>query len=258
MTRFRTLFIGQTFHSFTELGSTNEAALYQLSKNTPPEGTVISADYQTQGRGQIGRTWESEACANVTLSVILYPKFLAPTQQFSLSQVSALAVRSVVVELLAMPEKVSVKWPNDIFIEDHKVAGILIQNTLSKGQISASVIGIGINVNQRKFSSTRAPATSLSLVGEATYGLDTVRQLLFQNLEFYYLQLRREGPDALQAAYHRHLYRRGKSTRFERASGEQFVGTLQGVTPQGKLSITTGRGQETFDLRSVRLLPDED
>ena len=124
-----TLFIGKVFQHFASLESTNQYAVDLISKSKPIEGTVISTFNQTKGRGQIGSTWESAIGKNITLSVILYPSFLPIQKQFYLNQIVALAVKDL---LQAYTSKVvQVKWPNDVYIHEHKTAGILIQNSVS-------------------------------------------------------------------------------------------------------------------------------
>ena len=124
-----TLFIGKVLRHFPQLGSTNQYAVEIVSKSNPTEGTVISTFHQPAGRGQIGRKWESEPHKNLTLSIIFYPRFLAPTQQFILNQAISLGLVDFITKYIA--KGVKVKWPNDIYVQDRKIAGILLQNTLN-------------------------------------------------------------------------------------------------------------------------------
>ena len=157
-----TLFVGKVIHHFEQLPSTNEYATDFITKNKPSEGTVISASNQTAGRGQHDSIWESTANQNLTLSIVFYPTFLLPKHQFWLSQAIALGVRDFIA--MNTNKKVFIKWANDIYIEHKKVAGILIQNSISGTAIMNSTVGIGININQSEFGfEGNERATSLFL-----------------------------------------------------------------------------------------------
>ena len=129
---------------FEVLSSTNTYATELLAKTTPSEGTVISAGFQEAGRGQIGSSWTASAGKNLLLSVIPYPRWLAARQQFTLSQAVALAVADTISS--ATGKMAEVKWPNDVYLEGKKLAGILIQNSLSGTYLQNAVVGIGLNV----------------------------------------------------------------------------------------------------------------
>ena len=137
-----TLFIGKVVIQLPKVDSTNLYAQSLVAKSKPSEGTVISTYNQRAGRGQIGRKWESEPGKNIAFSVILYPGFLAIRQQFLLNQMVSLAVLDLVAKYTE--KAVKVKWPNDIYIEDGKVCGILIQNTLAGRRIQSSSGGYWI------------------------------------------------------------------------------------------------------------------
>ena len=150
--------MGQVFEEFEMLPSTNQYAQELLSKSKPVEGTVISAQNQHAGRGQIGSSWEAAPGQNLTLSIILYPQFLAIQHQFQLNQSISLGVRDFIAKYVQKPVKI--KWPNDIYVNEKKIGGILIQNTLSGSSIQSTIAGIGINVNQKHFESMLEMKTS--------------------------------------------------------------------------------------------------
>ncbi|HAY71465.1 MAG TPA: biotin--[acetyl-CoA-carboxylase] ligase, partial [Saprospirales bacterium] len=132
------------------INSTSTFAQELLSKSNPNEGTVISAGYQTSGKGQGSNKWQSEADKNILLSFILYPKFLKASKQFYLSIFVANAIVNWLDKII--PEQpVRIKWPNDIYVGHQKLGGILIQNTLKADAIEHAVIGIGLNVMQQQF-----------------------------------------------------------------------------------------------------------
>jgi len=152
------LFIGKVYIKLNEVNSTNEYAKVLLSKNKPSEGTVIFAHYQTNGKGQFGKTWKSEKGKNLTFSIILYPNFLEAKRAYSLNQAVSLGLKDC-IESQKIP--VSIKWPNDIYYHDKKLGGLLIENGLVGENINYSIIGIGLNVNQTTFSQEIPNPTSL-------------------------------------------------------------------------------------------------
>lgn len=247
-----TLFIGKVLLEFASLPSTNLFALELLSKSKPSEGTVILAFDQSEGRGQIGSRWESQPGCNITLSVILYPTFLPIPQQFSLNQASALAVRDFVARYAKKP--VYVKWPNDIYIGHCKVAGILIQNTLSGGGFQSTVIGLGINVNQEIFAPGLPNPTSLKLETGLEFELPELIQRLCQSLEQRYLQLRNSQFGRLNEEYLQYLYGLGQTALFERPDGRQFTGMITGISPIGLLLVEAEGREEAFQLKEIKMV----
>lgn len=236
---------------FDELQSTNEYAISLLSKSKPIEGTVISAHHQTAGKGQIGSSWLVEAGKNLTLSVVLHPRFLPIPRQFLLNQAVSLAVVDFLRHFIT-EDTVRLKWPNDVYIGDKKSTGILIQNTLSGTKIQYTVIGLGININQTEFPASLPNPTSLSLAtGKKDYALDELRQTLFSCLEGRYLQLKASQWEQLNEDYHKALYKLNVNHLFQSADGHFFKGTITGVTEQGLLKVDTDTGLQTFSLKEI-------
>ncbi|MEO0875802.1 MAG: biotin--[acetyl-CoA-carboxylase] ligase, partial [Bacteroidota bacterium] len=175
-----TLFVGNVVQHFEVLPSTNAYATELLAKTAPNEGTVISAAYQEAGRGQIGSSWTASAGENLLLSVILYPRWLVAQQQFLLSRAVALAVADTITHYV--DGQAQVKWPNDVYFGDKKLAGILIQNSLSGKYLQWSVVGIGLNVNEAAFPVDLPKAGSLFLSAGQKFDLAEVQQTLFKRL----------------------------------------------------------------------------
>jgi BirA family transcriptional regulator, biotin operon repressor / biotin---[acetyl-CoA-carboxylase] ligase len=249
-----TLFIGKIVYHFESLPSTNVFAQELVSKSKPPEGTAISASFQTAGRGQIGSQWESSAHENIIVSIILYPSFLEATQQFELNRAVALAVRDTLQAYLSAP--VMIKWPNDIYVNDKKICGILIQNTLQGNFIQNSIVGIGINVNQQHFSDQAAKATSLLLETNNSIDLVPLQESLCQNIEFYYLQLKSNKFAALHEKYLSHLYKYNIWSNYKHTEGHYvFKGKIIGVSKAGLLEILQQDNEIVyFDLKQVQFL----
>lgn len=250
MTQRNTLFVGKVFFYFPELPSTNDYALNLLSKSKPSEGTLISTDHQTRGRGQIGSRWESEPGQNIMQSVIFYPTFLPVSRQFQLNQAIALAVRDCIAKYVEKP--VIVKWPNDVYVEESKIAGILIQNSVAGTLLQSSVAGIGINVNQAGFAAHLPNPTSIYLQnGGIRVSLEEVTNTLCQTLESRYLALRQGQMDALHEEYLAWLYRYQQTAIYRRTNGEVLEGKITGIAEDGRLLIAHEDGTEAFDLKSI-------
>ena len=248
-----TLFVGKIIHHFEQLLSTNVYATEFVSKNKPSEGTVISASNQMAGRGQYDSIWESNANQNLTLSIILYPTFLLPKHQFWLSQAIALGVRDFIAQYI--DKKVLIKWPNDIYIENKKVAGILIQNSISGYRITNSVIGIGININQSEFGfEGNRKATSLFLETNTIQKLEVMRYELCWYIETRYLQLKRNHIYQIQSDYMDVLYQYKERKEYELPTGERFLGMIVGISPNGQLVINKEEHLLKFNIKEVRFL----
>ncbi len=251
MTDTNTNIIGKVLYRFEELPSTNQYALELLSKSTPEEGTAISTLNQTAGRGQIGRKWESAPGENLTFSIILYPNFLTAAQNFQLNKAFSLGVRDFVESVLPS-FRVFVKWPNDIYVNDRKICGILIQNAIQGSRIQSTVLGIGLNVNQSQFA--WAPnATSLFLESGRTFSLDQTLPDVFFFLEKRYRQLSSDIR-TLNENYLSALYRIHQETEFQQPDGQRFKGTITGVGPAGHLLILCGHQVRSYDLKEIQMI----
>lgn len=242
-----TLIVGKVLEHFKELSSTNEIALRRLASGDAEEGMVISTDYQTAGRGQWGSQWVSQSSENLLLSVILRPVFLEVTQQFQLTKMASLGV-SRTVQSFGLPAQI--KWPNDIMVEGKKIAGILIQNIIQAGKIEATVMGIGLNVNQSEFPQI-PNATSMWLENGEKLDLATIRSRLFTSLDKYYLLLKSVKND-MDEEYQSQLYRLGERSRFLIADHSDYYGKIVGVSKEGKLLIADDSGHiKTFEMKEI-------
>ena len=250
-----TLFVGKNWLERPGLPSTNGYALTLLSKNKPVEGTVVCTPHQYAGKGLRGNSWESEAGKNITLSIVLYPTFLPADRQALLNQCIALSVFDVVEKYF--PGCTKIKWPNDIYIRDKKVAGILIQNALSGAVIRSSVAGIGINVNQQVFPSSLPNPTSFQLETGSHADIGRLRCQLCQCVERRYLQLKSGNLVPLHQAYLDHLYLYRTEALFQKTDGEVFRGSITGVDQAGRLVIDSEGKTTAFGLKQIRFLPNQ-
>lgn len=232
-----------------ECHSTNTLASDLSQKTTVAEGTTVVTDNQTKGRGQRGNTWFSEPNMNLTFSVILKPAFLKPTEQFNLTMAVSLSIRDFLTQHIH--KHVSIKWPNDILIDDKKVCGMLIENSISGSVLQQSIVGIGLNVNQTKFSVDTA--TSMKLSSAKEFDLTESFNLLLLNLEQRYQQLRNGNRQSLKNDYLNCLYGRNENRSFSDADGV-FEGLITGVTEEGKLLISKAGELKSYSLKEVIFL----
>ena len=212
------------------INSTNEYAL--SLKETPAfmEGLVVTANYQSGGNGQRGKTWESIANENLLLSVVIEPN-ININQQSEISKIVALSVCDLLIYLGLNPK---IKWPNDILVAKKKIAGILIQNQLKGNKITYTVIGVGLNINQVSFKEYLPIATSLQLCLNTELNIDKIKTQLLQFLSDRIKQFR--NGSSQEKEYLSSLFLKDKVAAFE-SKGLQFMGIIKGVTQSGKLLI---------------------
>ena len=226
------MIIGQKRLHFTQVDSTNSEAKRIIDAKEDIEGTIITADVQTQGRGQQSKTWHSDVGQNIMLSTILHPDFLAIKDQFALNAFVSIAVAKVVERYT---ESVHVKWPNDVYVGDAKICGILIQNFIQGKKISKSIIGIGLNVHQKSWPESVPNATSLSLLSEDDVNIAKIQNELLVELNRYYYLLRNHL-SALNQQYQNYLYRRNKLAKYQLGESE-IIATILGTNNLGELKV---------------------
>ncbi len=269
-----TLFIGKNCIEVDKTGSTNSYLARLHAEKTLFEGAVVITKHQEQGRGQRGASWESEPGKNLTLSLLLTPTFLRPDEQFQLNKAVSLGVLEFVVYALmqASPKsspkertftryhlslgegrgEAAVKWPNDIYIGTKKVAGILIENSVSGNSLQQSIVGIGINVNQEKFSSDLPNPTSLKLITGNNFDLKQCLGQLCYCIEKRYLDLRTTKISKIDTEYLKSLYRFGEFGDYKYRE-EAIKAKITGVTKSGMLLLQTENGKELeCDLKELR------
>ena len=249
----QTRFTGQQYLFLPVCTSTNSVAQELLNKNEATEGFVIIAGEQTAGRGQRGNSWEAAAGQNLMLSVILQPTFLPATDQFFLSMAVSLGVADFLKRFL--PPGVVLKWPNDLYFQEEKLGGILIENSISGANLQNSVVGIGLNVNQIFFQNTRA--VSMKLITGHTYEFKTLTETLLECLEKRYLELQKNPRSQLQQEYWSQLLGLNEYRFFE-AAGEKFAGRITGTDAYGRLLLETDSGSKIFDLKEIKFLFEEE
>ncbi|MGP8215041.1 MAG: biotin--[acetyl-CoA-carboxylase] ligase [Bacteroidia bacterium] len=253
-----TLFTGHIVDKLDKVDSTNTYALSLLKQRPPAEGYAVWALEQFAGRGQRGNSWLSEPRANLTFSIILHPRFLPVKEQFWLTKAMALAVAEFVSSYCTSGLlNVAIKWPNDIYVNNQKIAGILIENVLEQASIKYSVVGIGINLNQLVFNTSLPNATSLKLLTGADFELEDCLNHIFIPIEKFYLELRAGNYRKIDEAYHKLLYRRNVICDLS-INGQHCKGAIKGVSATGQLLVDTDNGRlnshEHFELNDVKSL----
>ena len=223
------------------IDSTNNyaASLFALAK--PVEGTVVLSEFQETGKGQYSTLWESEKGKNLLASFILYPR-LDVSDFFYLNQCISLAVCDAVLQLLPGRE-VQIKWPNDVLVDNRKIAGILIENNIRGNQFAYSIAGIGININQKKFRKYHPPATSVAMETGKTLETDEALQALCQSLNTWYTRLRLDDLEPIRTQYLDSLFGYRKKRTFKNKDGK-FEATITGVREDGKLELKNTSGED--------------
>lgn len=238
---------------FDQLGSTNDKALELLGQGCP-EGTVVAALRQTSGRGQQNTRWESEHGLNLTFSMALYPAFLPAESMFYLSKIVSLGIADY---LRRERLNAAIKWPNDIYVGDEKICGILIEQSICGDRIAQSVVGVGMNVNQRHFAYA-ANATSMLLCDGKTRDVRRELSTLAGNILKRYEALKKNGSKAALAAinsrYAALLYRRSGLFPY-RCGSQTFMASIAAVQPGGELVLQLPDGRlRSFGFKEVEFV----
>lgn len=219
------------------------------------EGDIVIADRQSAGRGQRGNRWESGEGENLTFSMMLNPSFLPIPDQFLLSETVSLAIADT-LEIYGL--RARIKWPNDIYIDGRKVAGILIENDIKGTTICRSIVGVGLNVNQTVFSAALPNPGSMKMSAERKFDRAEVLENFIAAFRARYRSLSEGDANGVETDYHARLYRRGEPTVFSLPGGTQFTGIIQSVHRSGELIVThpDGRRAGYFFKEIEFCLPD--
>lgn len=221
-----------------EIDSTNRY-LKNYREEGDEEMIVAVADYQAAGKGQGTHTWESEKGKNLLFSIKVYPHWIPVRRQFVLSMAGALAVKDA---LDSYVENITLKWPNDVYWNDKKISGTLIENTIDSKGIKSCVFGIGLNVNQLVFHSDAPNPVSLAQILGHEVDRDEVLKKILDGFEKYYELLRRADYMDVSGIYHLSLYRRKGFHPYRDANGE-FEGALVEVEDEGHLILHDRQGR---------------
>lgn len=221
-----------------QVDSTNNYAKQLLSEK-PDVGTVVLAHYQNKGRGQMGNFWDSEAGKNLLFSTILYPDYLEAGKQFYISKIVSIALAEV---LTTFVEDVKIKWPNDIYVGQKKIAGILIENTIKGMQLETSVVGVGLNLNQELFAPVIPNPVSLKILTGKEYDVKEVLSMLLTKLKDYEKWLKDGKQDEIDNIYMSALFR-GQNWHLYRDKSDEFEAKISGIGSYGQLQLKVRSGE---------------
>jgi BirA family transcriptional regulator, biotin operon repressor / biotin---[acetyl-CoA-carboxylase] ligase len=234
--------IGHRIIRFETTESTNLFAEELLKQGGAEEGTLIITRHQTAGRGQAGRSWESEAGKNLTLTIILHPAFLPADRQFLLNKAICLGICDFVSRYI--PE-VKIKWPNDIYADVMKIGGILIQHLVTGTTLENSLVGIGLNLNQEEFPKDLPNPASIKQVTGT--GLDPEQALsdLCDALDDRYVQLKGHRVELLDRDYHARLL----------GAGDWRMFLMKGTEAEARITGVDGFGRLLLEQTDGRVIP---
>ncbi len=232
--------------------STNNFAREWFASNNVPAPVVITAGEQTKGRGQRGAGWVSNAGENLTFSIVYPAPKVNISEQFLISASVGMAILNALNSLKI--NKLSLKWPNDIMAANYKTGGILIENILSGGRIAASIIGIGLNVNQQNFPGLPKAASLRTFTGNI-YDLDEVLMLIVKEVEEAMKKVENLPAEVIIRQYEQVLFRKNKISTFELPGGDLLTGIIKGISPTGLLKVQVEDSIiKKFDLKELKLL----
>jgi BirA family biotin operon repressor/biotin-[acetyl-CoA-carboxylase] ligase len=234
------------------IDSTNDF-LKDLSRNQSVDNfTAVVAQKQTNGKGQMGATWQSEEGKNLIMSILIKDVLQNSDEIFHLNVAVALSILQV-LEDFNIP-KLSVKWPNDIMSDHKKICGILIENSFKLDTKIESVVGIGLNVNQRKFDDL-PKASSMAVVAENEFDLDLILNKIIFQIKKNCSWILSNQSDKLWQEYHKHLFKINVPMAFEDANHNKFMGIIKGVSTDGRLQVLLeDNSVKNFGIREFQIL----
>lgn len=244
--------IGHPIIHYPEIDSTNREAWRLSAASTLTAGTIILADFQYDGKGQAGNSWESEAAKNLLMSVILKPGSIAAGQQFAINMAVSMALSEAVTTCCKGITSL-IKWPNDIYIGQKKIGGILIENSIMGAAILSSVVGIGLNINQLHFTSDAPNPTSVIQLTDRVTPLSRCLRIVCQSLEKWTSLLTDDGHAYLRQAYHKRLLGYQQYRTFRDAQGA-FSGKITGVDEFGHLTIESSGKLRKYGFKEVSFI----
>jgi len=233
------MIIGSKYIFVRNIESTNTIAAGLIKSESIPEGTIIHTNFQSAGRGQKGSRWESEEGKNLLFSIVLYPSTITPEDQFIISMIISLGICDFLKTHIPVSK---IKWPNDIYAGDDKIAGILIENSIKGNVISNSVAGIGLNINQTDFPSYIPNPVSLKMLTGKEHDLLTCLKQIAGFLDRRFKQLISGSRSAIRDEYISSLYRLSEWHEFSTGNRE-FSGRIIAVDDSGRLMAENRNGE---------------
>jgi BirA family biotin operon repressor/biotin-[acetyl-CoA-carboxylase] ligase len=215
--------------------------------------SVVWALDQTRGRGQMGTVWNSQPGKNLTVSIYKDISWLGISNHFFISILVSLALIQTLNELMIINLKI--KWPNDILSDNKKIGGILIENIIKNNQLKASIIGIGLNVNQTEFDNLPQASSLINITGRI-FSLDEILERVLSNLKASFLKLQEDHAfDELKKDYDNTLFRLNKPSTFKDKNNNLFAGYIYGTDRHGNLLVLLeNKVIRSFGFKEITLM----
>ncbi len=234
-----------------QLESTNDYLWEYASQNQLADFFTVSTAFQSKGKGQSESIWESEKDQNILMSTLVNPHALLAENAFQISRWASVAIVSYLDNKGI--DNISIKWPNDIYIDSRKIAGILIQNSISGQMLSKSMVGIGLNVNQSTFNNSIPNPISLIQQTLTNFNITDEIDLLIKEMQTHYMWVI-NNPQLLIDTYHQLLFQKEEWYNYE-SKGVQFKGKIKGVNQFGQLIVEKMQGNNRiFDIKDILFL----
>jgi len=233
------------------IDSTNDFLKGLASQDELDNFTVVAAENQTKGKGQMGAKWFTESGKNLIMSVLVKDFLFENEKIFHLSIIVSLSVIDV-LKSFDIPD-LTIKWPNDIMADNKKIGGILIENTIKSDGRIVSVVGIGLNVNQTNFENL-SNASSLAVISNSEFDRDLLLNLIVEKMRFR-IELWKTDSAFFWKEYFSLLFKKGIPMPFKNNKNQNFMGIIKGVSPIGKIQILLEDDSVSeFDIKEIQML----
>ena len=234
------------------IDSTNSYLKKIILEKDISDYTIVTANFQTEGKGQLGYMWESEDSKNLLCSIYKKDLGIKVEDQFVLSMLVSLSIIRT-LEKLNLP-KLYIKWPNDIMSDNKKICGILVENMVKQNSIKESVIGIGLNVNQNTFKNL-PNATSIKKINGVAFNIDELLNDLVNNIKKHFADYNKSNIDLVFRQYEDVLYRINIPSTFKNSEGDIFTGFIKGVSSLGRLKVLLEDNlTKSYSIKEISLL----
>ncbi|MBJ2176367.1 biotin--[acetyl-CoA-carboxylase] ligase [Aureibaculum sp. A20] len=235
------------------IDSTNSYLRELMKQSSVKDATVVVAEKQNKGKGQGDNQWSSEEGKNLTFSVLIKFEDLKVVHQFMLNYSISIAIYNVLRYYI--PEKLSVKWPNDILSAGKKICGVLSECVLKSSNVSYAIVGIGLNVNQENFSEDLSNATSLKRILNRTIDRDELLEKLLLEIQYQIIGVRKHEFKKIKSQYESILYRNGVPSMFKNADDQEFLGRIIGTSLMGNLVVELeDESLKEFGLKEIKFI----